>query len=388
MTVKYTNFTLIDGAGKVTENATMYVEDGIIKGFENCTAAFDEEVNLNGDYVMPGLMDGHVHYTMPTLTSPLQRLTDFNVTEKTVFAIKNLELALKQGTTYVRDVGSFDVIPAELTLRKFLKDGTIKGPGYQCSGNIITMTGGHAADQSTAVADGVEGVRKATRELIAQQVDLIKTVATGGVATEGNDINAYQFNEEELATIVHEAHKVNKKVAVHAHCAEGIKNALRAGIDTIEHATLVDDEGINLLLEKGAYITATFTIKDLILSNPIVPKFMKDKEKELEDIHTANFKKCYERGVKIACGTDMTPMMCPFTAVREMELMIEATGMSTMEAITIATKNTAEMLGIEKTHGTLEIGKNADFIVTPQNPLDDVGNIRNLSSVYQKGVLV
>ncbi len=283
MVTKYYNFTLIDGNGTAPQpNAELYIENGKI--VTPCDA--EKEVNLEGKWVIPGLMDGHVHYTMPIPDVEHGKTDTSDVTKigKTIWAIKNFEEAIKQGITTVRDVGSFDLDPIEIELRQHLKSGWLKGPQYFCSGNLITMTGGHAAD-SGLVADGVEEVKKATRSLIGKGVDLIKTVASGGVATEGNDPNAYQYNVDELTAIVTEAHKVNKKVAVHVHATQGIKNAIIAGADTIEHGTLADDECIQMMLDGGKWLIPTFTIKHLFLTDPRIPAFLRDKEKA----HQSNY---------------------------------------------------------------------------------------------------
>ena len=383
----FRNFNLIDGnGGDIINNATMVVENGKIVGFDD--SSNNVAIDLKGRYVLPGLMDAHIHMTASTLTKG-KRLTDYDVAEHAMACIQNLELCLKQGVTFVRDVGSFDKIPVELSYRKYLKNGSLKGCKMICSGNIVTMTSGHAAGQSTKVCDGVEGVRKATRELISEGVDLIKTVATGGVSTEGNDPNAYQFNLEELQTIVLEAHKAGRKVAVHAHGAKGIKNAIQAGVDSIEHGTLIDDEGIQMMLKHGTWLVPTFTVGKYILESDIgLPEYMKEKESQIIGKHHENIKKAFEAGVKLGCGTDITPPYMPFHIAEEIALMIESTGMSAMEAILCATKNNSELMGVDDEYGTLEIGKYADFIVLESNPIEDISKLKHPVAVYQSGILV
>ncbi len=386
MVTKYFNFTLIDGnGGEPVQNATLFVADGKI--VDACEA--ENEVDLQGKWVIPGLMDGHVHYTglIPKIEQGEFNLDNYNVVDKTVWTIRNLEFALKEGLTTVRDVGSFDVFPLEFTLKNYLKNGFIKGPNYFCSGNPITMTGGHAAHMTKYICDGPEETRKATRELISQGADLVKAMGTGGVTTEGNDPNAYQLNVDELSAIAHEIHKVGKKAAVHVHGAQGIKNAVMAGFDTIEHGTLADDESIQMMADNGCYLVPTFAVKYMILTDPRVPEFMKAKEKIMEEAHNKSFKKAYEAGVKIACGTDLTPTMMEFAVATEVALMIQVTGMSNLEGIQIATKNTADMIGILDTHGTLEVGKVADFVVLGGDPIADIANLKQIVSVYHDGIL-
>lgn len=383
MVTKFYNFNLIDGTGaEIVQNAELYVQDGkIVEPRE-----VDSEVNLCGEYVIPGLMDGHVHVSMPPFDVAKINITDFGASEHTMNGIINLGLLLDQGVTYVRDVGSiYQHESVELPMRKYLANGTIKGPMMKCSGPMMQITGGHMAHVSNAVCDGVEECRKMARKHIAMGVDLLKYAGTGGVGTEGNDPNAYQFNIDEISAITEEAHKVGKKVATHAHGTQGIKNALIAGVDSIEHGTLADDEAIDMMVENGAWLVPTLGVQHVILNNPRVPAYLKEKEKEISVLHKASLKKAYDKGVKLACGTDLLPTLMPFAPHLEIQLMMEVTGMNALEGIKIATKNTAELIGVDATHGTLEVGKVADFVVIKGNPCDDIQNIKNIISVYQKG---
>ncbi len=386
MVTKFYNFNLIDGTGAdVAVNSELYVQDGKIVA----PCEFEKEVDLGGQYVIPGLMDTHVHVSMPPFDITKINVADFGASEHTMNAIINLDLLLSQGVTYIRDVGSiYQYECVELPLRKYLANGTIKGPNMKCSGPMMQITGGHMAHASDYVCDGVDECRKMTRKIIAKGVDLIKFAGTGGVGTEGNDPNAYQFNIDEVEAIVCEAHKVGKKVATHAHGTQGIKNAVLAGVDSIEHGTLADDETLDLMAERGTWLIPTLGIQFMILSDPRVPAYLKTKESEISAKHKEGLKKAYEKGVKIACGTDLMPTLMPFAPHLEIQLIMEATGMSALEGIKVATKNSAELIGIDNERGTLEVGKIADFVVIKGNPCDDIKNIKNVISVYQNGVAV
>lgn len=389
----FKNFVLIDGTGATPcKDAVMKVADGRIveigSAAEITAEGENEIVDLKGAYVIPGMMDCHTHISS-SVTGNVAEMRDFNVVDHTMISIMNLRAYLEQGVTCVRDVGSFDDQQPELTLRKYLNSGKLYGPKLLVSGHIISMTGGHATAMAGAlVADGVEECRKAARAMIRDGVDLIKTVTTGGVATEGNDPEAYQFNPEELEAIVHEAHKAGKKVAAHSHGSAGIKNGVLAGIDSIEHGTLLDDDTIPLMVERGTWLVPTLVIQDVMMSMPGIPAYMVESEKKLAAHHAEALRHAYEAGVKIACGTDMLPTIVPFHVAREVELMMKASGMSAMEGIQTATKNAAELLGVDAERGTLTKGKIADFVVLAEDPLADITALRRQKAVYQAGKCV
>ena len=383
----FTNFHLIDGRSEaVLENAWMLVENGKITEIGQGPAPVGEHVSLEGRYVMPGLIECHTHMTSYAL--PGFSCMTGNDTEKVVFALKSMQAWLEDGVTYIRDVGSFAGNNPEYSLRKLKAAGLIEGPNFKTAGKMITMTGGHGTGFTGGrVADGVEEVRKATRELIRDGADLIKTVTTGGAATKGNNVNAYQYNVDELTAIVTEAHKAGKKVAAHSHGAQGIKNGLIAGVDTIEHGTMLDDEGVRLMVEKGAWLVPTFAIcKYVMTPGAPIPPYMVEAEKQLEPYHAGGFKKAYEAGVKIAAGTDLPAGTVRHALAKELSYMVEASGMSNFEAIQAGTKNGAELIGVEDEYGTLEVGKYADFIVLDGNPLTDLTETERPVHVYQHGV--
>lgn len=389
----YKNIKLIDGTGReILDNAYLLVEDGIVnetgRGLTGDIGEGSNIVDLEGKYVMPGLIDSHVHIGF----SPTADTSSFYVSSHTDFivqAIRNLEALLKGGVTYIREVGGLDHL--ELGLRKYLMDGTIKGPGMLCAGKVITMTGGHG-NFIGRESDGVDDVIRATREQLKAGADLIKIIATGGIITPGVDINAYQLNLDELTAAAKEAHKAGKKICTHCHGTQGIKNSIRAGIDSIEHATLMDEEAVDMAVKAGTYIVPTFSAMHFIVENGEkngIPKYVVDKAKEVSKGHDESFRMAYEAGIKIAMGTDAST---PFnvhgkSSAFELELMTRH-GMSPMDAIVSATKISSELIGIEEKHGTLEAGKYADFLVLKENPLDNIKTIQDLVAVYQKGILI
>lgn len=390
----YKNLSLIDGTGKqVLQNAYITVEEGIIKEVgTGCSGKCKEEyevVDLDGKYVIPGLIDCHVHIAFLPEADTVNTISKANPTDFVVWSIKNLEALLKGGVTYIREVGGIDYL--EVGLKKYLQDGTIKGPGMHCAGKIITMTGGHGHSLARE-ADGVDDVIKATREQLKAGADLIKIVSSGGVMTPGVDVNAYQLNVDELKAAATEAHKAGRKICTHCHGTQGIKNSIMAGIDSIEHATILDEEAVEMMVKAGTYIVPTISAVHFIIENGEangIPKYAVDKAKEVAAKHEIGFKMAYKAGVKIAMGTDVgTPFnVHGISSAFELELMTRY-GMSPMDAIISATKTASELIGIDNKYGTLETGKYADFLVLSENPLDNIKTIQNLETVYQKGTLV
>lgn len=390
----FKNLNLIDGTGKeVFKNAYIKVENGLIKEIGN---DFDENknkeyelVDVDGKYVMPGLIDCHTHVTFPGNANPEAMLYTTNQTDIVILTMKNLEKFLDHGVTYIRDVGDYKHI--SLQLKKYVMSGALKGPGIHSAGSAIMMTGGHGW-QAGREADGAVEVMKAVREQIKVGTDLIKVISSGGVMTKGTDVNAYQFNVDELKAAVVEAHKTGRKVATHCHSTQGVKNSVMAGIDSIEHATILDEEAVKMMAKEGTYMVPTLAAVSNIIHNGEaagISKFIVDKAKLVSKSHYNSLKMAYQAGVKIAMGTDCgTPFnIHGVSASLEMELMVEA-GMKPRDVVVAATKSASELIGIEEQYGTLEAGKFADFLVLKENPLENIKTVQDLHSVYQKGELV
>lgn len=392
MKIYFKNVNLIDGTGRdIIENVNILVENGVIKkiGKDIKVENDFELIDLEGKYIMPGMIDCHVHSFVETSgrINPMETMN--NPVFLTAIAMKNLESLLRSGVTYIRDVGAINGY--DIKLRELLKSGYINGPGMQCSGQVITMTGGHM-HYIGREADGEDEVRKAAREAIKMGADFLKLAVSGGVLTPGNDITSYQYNEDEIAVAVIEAHKAKRKVAVHAHSVMSIKNSLIAGVDSIEHGSLMDDQCIEMMVQKGTYLVPTLKASYSIIkvgeNDSFSGKEGYEKAIMLFDKQKANFKKAYEAGVKIAMGTDSGVPGNKFgESAVELELMVQC-GMKEIDAIKASTKTSSELMGINKEYGTIEEGKFADLIILDKNPLKDIKVIQKPMSVYKHGLLV
>ena len=386
--------TLIDGnGGEPVKNAALAVEDGKIvyagpeAGFtppEGC-----EAIAYGEAWLLPGLIDAHTHF----LIDPLADFTGFagrdSQTQIAWRGIKNLEKILKAGVTYIRDLGGYRHI--EIELRKLLDAGEFIGPGVQVAGQFITMTGGHCWKLGRE-ADGEAEVRKATREQLKAGADVIKVMASGGNLTPGSIPGAAQFSEAEMRAACEEAHKAGKRVTTHAHSSEAIMNALNGGVDCIEHGNYANEETLRMIKQKDVYYVPT-------IYGPWVCA-MHGEERGLHpdivrkcriamDSHRKSVEMAVRLGLKIGAGTDSgTPFSEHGTSlVEELRLLVEY-GMTPMQAITAATRNGADLMGLLETHGTLEKDKAADFIVVEEDPLADITALRKLRAVYKGGVEV
>ncbi|MDY0235815.1 MAG: amidohydrolase family protein [Gudongella sp.] len=386
----YKGFTLIDGTGKAPlENAYLLVEDKKIKevGSYSDLKTSDEcvVVDLNGKIVMPGMINSHVHIVMEPIGDPNSLLMSESKYKTTLRGVANLKKHLNSGVTFFRDMGGLDFIDIEL--RDAVNSGLIEGPQFLASGKVVTMTGGHGWAMGRE-SDGPEETRKAAREQLKAGADIVKIMATGGVMTKGVEPGSPQLTMEEMKPAVDEAHKSGKKTASHAQGTVGIKNAIRAGIDSIEHGIFLDDESISMMLENGTYLVPTLAAPYFIVKYGVangVPDFIVKKAESVMDSHIASFKQAFKAGVKIAMGTDSgTPFNQHDGSYYELMLFVE-NGMTPMEAIVTSTKNSAECLGIEKEYGTLEKDKFADFIVLDENPLDKLDTLLDVKEVYKLG---
>jgi len=391
MRISFNNVNLIDGTGNgIQKNVCIVVEDGIVKKIcdnsDGVIGNVSDAVDLTGRYIMPGLIDCHVHIVSDASADPALALQRFSQIDFTMIAVKNLATLLKSGVTYIREVG--DVHNIALGLKKYVQDGSIKGPGMHCANRIITMTGGHG-HMIGREADGVDGVRKAVREQLKAGADLIKVVSTGGVMTPGVDVNAYQFNTDELKAAADEAHKAGRKICAHCHGTQGVKNSVIAGIDSIEHATILDEEAVDMMAAGGTYMVPTLVATYYIIENGEaagIPAFAVDKAKEVAQKHIKSLEMAYRAGVPIAMGTDAgTPFnRHGISSAVELELMVRA-GMEAMDVIQTSTKSAAELIGIQSKYGTLELGKFADFMVLSENPLTNIKTVQCPRAVYKRG---
>ncbi len=395
MKIYFKNINIVDVInGNILENRGMIVENSIIKKITESNYEINEKLDLITDlknsYIMPGIIDCHVH-VFNDATGKMNFFKDKNNHVAVIAtAIKNLESLLKSGVTYIRDLGAIKGF--DIQLRELVKKGYILGPDIKCCGQFITMTGGHMYTIGKEV-DGVEEVRKAARESIKMGADVIKLAASGGVITAGNDINAYQFNEDELRVAVIEGHKANKKVATHSHSAQAIRNSILAGVDSIEHGSLIDDECIDLMVKKDIFLVPTLKVGYSIIKafesgKKSITEEMYEKEKFLTSKRGKNLEKAYKKGVKIAMGTDSGVVGNIFGKNYEELFLMKECSIPIEDVIKIATINAAELLNIKESHGSIEEGKVADFLVLKENPYKNLETIKDLISVYKNGKLV
>ncbi|MDC8014521.1 metal-dependent hydrolase family protein [Tahibacter soli] len=402
--------TLLDRPGEkprgkttllVRDGAIVAVKDGIVGASAFDGAPADAAVlDLSTRFVLPGLIDSHVHLTSDKagVEGQLQRVAR-NPPFFAYEAAVNARKTLAAGFTTVRNLGDADGVT--LALRDAIADGKVPGPRIVDAGNAISTTAGHmdptlgfrddlheALDTHDNVCDGADACRKAVRTQVARGVDVIKIATTAGV----NSIIAaglgQQMFDDEARAIVETAHLYKKKVAVHAHGADGIAVALRAGADSIEHGTLIDDESIALFKKTGAYYVPTLSTvngyKERLAKNPeAYVGAVREKIEWRIGITGKALEKAVKAGVKIAFGTDAGVSLHGRNA-DEFELMV-AYGMTNAQAIAAATVNAADLLGVGADTGTLEVGKRADLIAVDGDPLKEITVLKNVQVVVKQG---
>ncbi|MBF8436341.1 amidohydrolase family protein [Halanaerobiaceae bacterium Z-7014] len=373
---------------RVIEDGLIIIEDGRIEyagDAEKGQGADGEIIDLEGMTLLPGLVDGHIHSLFDASSDPFGSLAEDSASLITIKAVSFMEETVRNGIVAVRDMGGLDYL--EFGLKESIDNGLIAGPEMQLAGKLITMTGGHGHFIGREVDSPAEA-RKAAREQLKAGVDFIKIMATGGVMTEGVEPGAPQLTEEEMAAAIAEAHKAGRKTASHAKGTDGIENAIRAGIDSIEHGVFLDDEAIELMLENEVYLVPTLAAVHCIVEEGVeagIPEFAVKKSEAVMESHIRSFQMAREAGVKIAMGTDAgTPLNIHGNNLYEIELMVEY-GMEPLEAIRAATVTGAEMLELDDKLGTLESGKAAHFVVIDGKPDQDIRDIYNVKQVYKDG---
>ena len=349
---------------------------------EDCTVH-----DYSAGTVMPGMINAHIHLDMPPVADPFPWFRDRTDAEKILACLARLEKYLASGVTYVRSLGCENYI--DVKFRNAIRAGMVKGPGIVCAGPNLCMTGGHGWGIGIQ-CDGVDECRKAARTVIRNDVDCVKLMATGGVMTPNVEPGSQQFTYDEMRVIIEEAHKAGKKTASHAQGEHGIKDAVAAGIDSIEHGIFLTDEIIEMMLKNGTFLVPTLVAPYYISKNGLaggIPEFAVRKSDKIGPSHLESFKKAYTAGVRIALGTDAgTPFNLHEKTWFELNQMIEL-GVKPMDAIIAATSNAAELLGISESYGTIEKGKMADIIVLDSNPLESIGALADVKAVFKHGEL-
>jgi imidazolonepropionase-like amidohydrolase len=368
---------IITGTGEVIEQGTAAI-DGKIFTFVGpvnrlLPSKKDTVFNLSGKTILPGLIDCHVHLCLDGSPDPVTSLSRDSLPTSTLKTALHARLTLEAGVTTVRDLGGKDYV--DIAIRDGIETRLLQGPRMICGGKLICMTGGQGW-QFGREANGTDSVREGVREQLKAGADVIKLMATGGIMTKGMNPGATQLTLEELRAGVEEARKAGRRTASHAQGAEGIKNALLAGIDSIEHGIFLDDEAIQLISERKAYLVPTLSAPYHIRREGVkggIPAYIVEKSNAVMKSHIQSIKKAYQAKIPIAMGTDAgTPFNRHGENPKEMELLVKV-GLSPMEAIVAATRTASEVLGMEKRIGTLEKGKLADLIVLNGNPLEDIG---------------
>lgn len=398
MTIIIQNARIIDATGsEPIANGTLIVEGEHITAVgpsDVVQAPMGDDVQVidaEGGTVLPGLMDMHVHIAGEmSIQERLEGFTPRVVTAHMLRVMATLEDVVRGGVTTLRDCG----FPHHgvFALREAINEGRCPGPRLFLSGRALCATGGHGASISVQV-DGPAAVRKAARAETKAGADWIKLMATGGTSTPGERAQDVQLSLAEMAAAVDEAHRRGKRVCAHCSCLEGARALLEAGVDSIEHGIVLDDDVIHGMLSKDIWLVPS--LKCTAIEGQSGPEsgiadFIREKAARIFKTQMRSFQRALAAGVQVALGTDAGPPYLPLgreSLVLELALMIEL-GMAPPDAIQSCTSQAARLLGVEDALGTLEVGKLADILVVDGNPLEDIGALNRVRWVIKGGRLV
>lgn len=387
---------ILDVRSGMLVNADILIESGVIvKVSKNIPVMSHYEIiDLQEMTILPGLMDAHVHLTGNTDLKGHEGISESSYLA-TIYGVKNAKQTLMAGFTTVRNVGASNY--SDVALRDGIDQKAILGPTLLVSGPPLGITGGHCDSnilpaeyeyKAQGVADGPWEVRRKVRENKKYGADLIKYCATGGVMSKGTNVNNRQYTLDEMKAIVDEAHTLGMKVAAHAHGLEGIRMAIEAGVDSVEHSSLIDQETINLAIAKGVFLAMDIYVSDYILGEGAkngIPEYSLNKERIVGKRQRENFKMAVESGAKMVFGTDAGIFPHGKNA-KQFKYMVEW-GMKPIEAIQASTINTAELFG--KTNiGEIKETFDADLIGVKGNPLKDITLLENVGFIMKEGQVI
>jgi imidazolonepropionase-like amidohydrolase len=385
--------------GKMLDNVSVSIEGDRITSISQGARGGSSQpgarvIDLPNATLLPGLIDVHTHLTFDP-NFGYQEL-GVSIPKEALIGAKNARITLEAGFTTVRNVGASGY--TDVALRDAINEGMVPGPRILASGPALSITGGHCDQtllpyewhaKSDGAADGVEGVQHKVREIIKYGADVIKVCATGGVLSKGDDPRASQYTLEEMKAIVADAHRLGRKVAAHAHGAQGIAWASEAGVDSIEHGSYIDDADIKIMKEHGTYLVPTMYLADWMRENAVkigLPAMYAEKMKSVTVASRQNLKHAFESGVKVAFGTDAAVYPHGLNA-HEFAVYVQQ-GMTPLQAIQTATVNAADLLGWSDRVGTLEQGKFADIVAVNGDPLKDVTLLQSPVMVMKGGSVV
>ena len=382
------NMTLIDGTGHVLEDAVLVFENDTIiqvgrKNELNCPKGA-REYNLKGKFVIPGLIDAHIHLDMHGMADTYhESLVDDKF--RAIRAGLEMGNTVRAGITTVRNAGSAHFI--DIAVKQAVEEKLIVGPRILASGKIICMqsAGNEYFKGLYQEGSGIDENRKSAREQLKHGADFLKVMATGAIMNPGGVPGAPQLDLDEIRVVVQEGKKAGKHTAAHAHGAEGIKNAVRAGVRTVEHGTLADNDALKMMRDNNVFLTSTLSSNFWMLQSNVqndLPQFMVEKANEVAKIRRENLHRAHSLGVKVIMGTDAgTPYNFHGKNAVEVVQYVKTGIMDEMTAIIVSTRTAAEGIGLLDQVGTLEEGKKADCIVFDNNPLEDIEVLCNLNQI-------
>jgi imidazolonepropionase-like amidohydrolase len=384
--------------GEVVRDQAIVIEnDKIVRvgASKDASIAGATVIDLSRATVLPGLIDAHTHLTYDPGHFGYDSL-GISVPRATLTGAKNARTTLLAGFTTVRNVGADGY--SDVALRDAINAGEVPGPRMLVSGPALGITGGHCDNDllsyeyhatAEGVADGIAAVQHKVREVIKYGADVIKICATGGVLSKGDDPNASQYTLEEMKAIVAEAHRLGRKVAAHAHGAQGVQWASEAGVDSIEHGALMDDASIATVKKNGTYVVPTLYLMDWNRENAAkanLPDFLKLKMEKISALGQNNLQRAFAAGVKVAFGTDAAVYPHGLNA-HEFAVYVRL-GMTPLQAVRTATLNAADLLGWSDRVGSIEPGKWADIVAVDGDPLSDVTTLQQVKFVMKGGEVV